>query len=300
MNSNTLTPLIAREAAGGLTRTRLAAGFGSATRALRSATALDEDQMRRVAPSIFAAAKHASRSDRYTYIPTIEILRALRREGFQAFMIAQGNSRIPGKAEFTKHLVRLRHLRHADASAPEAPEVILINSHDGASAYQMISGLVRFACLNGLVVGKDIDDVRVPHRGDARDQVIDGAFRVLERFEQVEQRVEQMKAITLNTGEEQALATAALTLRFGERGPGQAPMPVTVEQVTAPRRAEDVGSDLWRSWQRVQESLLRGGLEGRSAEGRRVTTRAVNSIDRGVSLNRALWVLADELRKLKT
>ena len=29
-------------------------------------------------------------------------------------------------------------------------------------------------------------------------------------------------------------------------------------------------------------------------------TRAVGSIDRTVSLNRALWVLAEEMRKLKT
>ena len=29
------------------------------------------------------------------------------------------------------------------------------------------------------------------------------------------------------------------------------------------------------------------------------STRRVGSIDRGVSLNRALWVLAEEMRKLK-
>jgi hypothetical protein len=28
-------------------------------------------------------------------------------------------------------------------------------------------------------------------------------------------------------------------------------------------------------------------------------TRSIGSIDRGVSLNRALWVLAEEMRKLK-
>jgi hypothetical protein len=34
-------------------------------------------------------------------------------------------------------------------------------------------------------------------------------------------------------------------------------------------------------------------------QGRRLHTRAVSSIDRSVSLNRALWVLAEEMRKLK-
>jgi hypothetical protein len=281
-----------------VTRARLARNFNHAVRTLRSQTPLGEDQMRQVAPSIFASDKHASRSQRYTYIPTIDILRGLRAEGFEAFMVAQGHSRVPGKAEYTKHLIRLRHRAQTVESRAEAPEIILINSHDGASSYQMLAGLLRFACLNGLVVGRDIQDIRLPHKGNARDLVVEGAFRVLERFEQVDESVAAMKAITLQPAEERAFATAAMALRFGERNE-DAPMPVTVEQVTAPRRAEDVGSDLWRGFQRIQESLVRGGLSGRSARGQRLTTRPVQNIDRGVSLNRALWVLAEEMRKLK-
>ena len=99
--------------------------------------------MRQAAPSIFAAGKHASRSTRYTYIPTIEVLRGLRKEGFEPFMVAQGKSRIEGKTEFTKHMIRMRHPRDAVGQVtarPEANEIILINSHDGASSYQMIAG----------------------------------------------------------------------------------------------------------------------------------------------------------------
>ena len=87
----------------------LAARFARNTQVIRSEAPLDEDQMRRVAPSIFAEGKHASRSERYTYIPTIDVLRGLRSEGFEPFMVAQGRNRIEGKAEFTKHMIRLRH-----------------------------------------------------------------------------------------------------------------------------------------------------------------------------------------------
>jgi len=45
--------------------------------------------------------------------------------------------------------------------------------------------------------------------------------------------------------------------------------------------------------------VIRGGQPGRSVQGRRVQTRPAGSIDRGVSLNRALWMLADEMSKLK-
>ena len=85
----------------------LATRFARNTFVIRSDTPLLEDQMRQAAPSIFAPAKHVSRSDRYTYIPTIEVLRGLRKEGFEPFMVAQSKSRIEGKTEFTKWYGRL-------------------------------------------------------------------------------------------------------------------------------------------------------------------------------------------------
>ena len=49
-----------------------------------SARALSQDEMRRAAPSIFAARPHVSRSERFRAIPTIEVLRGLEKEGFFA------------------------------------------------------------------------------------------------------------------------------------------------------------------------------------------------------------------------
>ncbi|MCL4737835.1 MAG: DUF932 domain-containing protein [Burkholderiaceae bacterium] len=275
----------------------LATRFAGSTRVLRSDQPLTEDQMQRVAPSIFAAGKHASRSGRYAYIPTADVLRGLRAEGFEPFMVAQGVSRIAGKTGYTKHMVRLRHAAQA-RSRPEANEIILINSHDGASSYQLLAGAFRFVCCNGLVVGDVVDDIRIPHRGNVRDEVIQGAVRVLDRFDAVDASVDAMKALTLAPAQEQAFAAAALALRYGPPQEGQPPAPITARQLTQPRRAEDMGASLWSSFQRVQENTLRGGLTGRSANGRRMHTRPVGSIDRSLSLNRALWVLAEAMRRL--
>jgi len=277
----------------------LATRFAHTTHVIRSETPLAEEQMRRVAPSIFAMGKHVSRSDRYTYIPTIEVLRGLRHEGFEPFMVAQGKSRVEGKSEFTKHLIRLRHAAQANAK-PETNEIILINSHDGASSYQMLAGVFRFVCCNGLVVGSVSNDIRIPHKGNIQGEVIEGAFRVLEDFEAVDASTLEMKALSLKVEEQRAFATAALALRYGARTEGQPPAPITAEQLIEARRSEDLGSSLWTTFQRVQENTLRGGQSGRSAQGRRMQTRSIGSIERGVSLNRALWVLAEEMRRLKS
>jgi hypothetical protein len=277
----------------------LATRFANSTRVLRSQTPLAEDEMRAAAPSIFAAGKHASRSERYTYIPTIEVLRGLRSEGFEPFMVAQGKSRIEGKTEYTKHMVRMRHAGQV-STRPEANEIILINSHDGASSYQLLAGMFRFVCCNGLVVGDVANDIRIPHKGNIQGEVIEGAFRVLDDFEAVDAAAERMKALELKPAEERAFANAALALRYGERLNGQPPAPIEADQLITARRPEDLGHSLWTVFQRVQENVLRGGLPGRTVQGRRMRTREVAGIDRNVSLNRALWVLAAEMRKLKS
>jgi len=277
----------------------LATRFARNTFVVRSETPLAEDLMRQAAPSIFAEGKHASRSERYTYIPTIEVLRGLRKEGFEPFMVAQSKSRIEGKTDFTKHMIRMRHAGQVEAK-PEANEIILINSHEGASSYQMLAGVFRFVCCNGLVVGTVSNDIRIPHKGNIQDDVIEGAFRVLDEFEAVDASADGMKALTLKPDEERAFATAALALRYGERSEEQSPAPITVDQLIEARRPEDLGHSLWTTFQRVQANALRGGQRGRSVQRRRMQPRAVGSIERSVSLNRALWVLAEEMRKIKT
>ena len=276
----------------------LATRFGRNTHVLRADTPLSEDQMRHVAPSIFAPQPHQSRSERYAYIPTIDVVQALGREGFQPFMVAQGRCRTEGKAEYTKHLIRFRHAEQVSAR-DAANEVILINSHDGASSYQLLSGMFRMVCHNGLIAGEVMQDIRIKHQGKVRDEVIEGAFRVLDTFEAVNGAADSMMALTLNEGEQVALATAALAIRFPNAEGVEVPAPITAAQLNAPRRYADQGADLWRTFQRIQENATKGGLPGRAATGRRMHTRAISGIDANVTMNRALWVLAEEMRKLK-
>jgi hypothetical protein len=272
---------------------QLASRFRNAA-SIRTETALSDDQIRAVAPSIFAEEAHGSRSGRYTYIPTIDVLNGLRKEGFQPFMACQTRCRNEGKKEHTKHMMRLRHATQINAS--EANEIILLNSHDGSSAYQMLSGVFRFVCSNGMVCGDTQNDVRMRHSGNIVDNVIEGAFRVLDDFELVDQSREGMKSLPLNASEQAAFAHAALALKYDT---ATAPPPITEAQLLHARRRVDSAGDLWSTFNRVQENVIRGGLDARTATGKRTRTREVQGIDQNIKLNRALWVLAEEMRKLK-
>ncbi|WP_233890090.1 DUF932 domain-containing protein [Paraburkholderia flagellata] len=274
---------------------RLASKFGRNAHEYRSEVPLTEDQMRAVAPSIFAREAHESRSERYAYISTGDVLAKLQDEGFSPFMVAQTRVRDDANRDYTKHMIRLRHVNQITAAG--ANEIILLNSHNGSSSYQMLAGHFRHICKNGMVCGDVLDDIRIPHKGDVVDNVIEGAIRVLSSFEAVDEQREGMQALTLSEAEQTVFARAALSLKYEPSD--TTPPPVTERQLLGVRRWEDRAPDLWTTLNKVQENIVRGGLNGRNAAGRRSMTRPVTGIDQNVKLNRALWILAEEMRQLK-
>ena len=161
---------------------------------------------------------------------------------------------------------------------------------------QMLAGMLRFVCQNGLVCGDTVADVRVPHKGDVAAQVIEGAYTVLQGFGQAQESREAMQGVALDAVESEVFARAALALKYDDT---EKAAPVTESQILMPRRHDDDRRDLWSVFNRTQENLIKGGLTGRSANGRRQSTRPVQGIDQNLRLNRALWLLADGMRQLK-
>jgi hypothetical protein len=249
---------------------------------------------------VLAAMPHQSRSDRYEHIPTSKVLAALRKEGFNIHGVEVANVRTPDRNGFQKHMIRLRRENFAKRVGDEFPEIVIVNSHDGTSAYKMSAGMVRLVCLNGLVVGgQQLKSVSVPHVGKATvDKVINGTFEVVDTFPAVMDRMQTMKAVTLHPAEQQVFAKAALSVRYPDDD-----LKVPLLNLLRPRRHDDTKADLWTTFNVVQEHLIRGGAQGIATndQGRQrvARVREVKSVDGNIALNRALWQLADEMAKLK-
>lgn len=113
---------------------QLASRFAFRSPMLCSEYPLSDDQIRAMAPSIYADAPHESRLQRYAYIPTAAVSTELRDEGLQPFMATQTRVRADNCRDFTKHMLRLRHA--SQISGREANEIILLNSLDGTSSLE--------------------------------------------------------------------------------------------------------------------------------------------------------------------
>jgi hypothetical protein len=261
----------------------------------RSASAFDQgltlESLRARAPAVLAESAHERTSRKYTFIPTSQVLNGLMQVGLVPVDARQTNTRSSSPVH-ARHVVRLRRRFETVRLHDSVPEIVLLNSHDGTSAYQLRMGLFRVVCTNGLIVSRGaFPGYCVSHRGNVVDEVVTSALKMAENFEGLAAEVARMEQRPMFKDEQVRFAERALQIRY----------PIISDSGMEPsrllncRRPEDVGDDLWSTLNRVQENLLRGGLTRRSVRGRLTRTRAITSIKEDVRLNGRLWDVAREV-----
>lgn len=285
---------------------------------------LTDEAIRYYCPSIFAEEKWHERSSRYTYIPTGEILRFLREMGFVVTQAMQGGSRIEGKAEYTKHLLRLR--QHDDLGQykfqEDTHEIVLVNSHDATSSYTLYGGSFRLVCTNGLISGKTHTMMKVRHTGNIVEEVVNGTLALAQESEEIMDALARMKDVHFTEREQLLLADVAMKVRFGaytepreqvQESPvrvvestlvdaparQKAVIPYRPEQFNAPRRRADVGDSAYLTMNRIQENLIKGGAQAKGEDDKWHRTHQVKGVDSTITLNRALWDLTERMMELK-
>ena len=249
---------------------------------------LSPEVLQHHAPAVFAPSAHERLSAAYTFVPTERVLDALAQAGFFPVEARQARTRTASPPH-ARHLIRLRRRLETVALKEAVPELLLLNSHDGTSAYQLRAGLYRAVCTNGLVVSVGVMPAwRILHRGNVVDEVVRGALAMSERFGALATQVERLERTVLDEPQRLAFAREARALRFPNDRPGA----VAPADLLRPRRPEDVGDDLWHTLNTVQEALLQGGVRRWTVRNRLTRMRRITAIREGLRLNSALWDLA--------
>ncbi len=258
---------------------------------------LDNTQLQGFGPSIFADHAMPGVSEAYSFLPTIQAVDAMRNAGWQPVWVSEQRVRLETREGFQKHMIRFQRADHIGKMGDYRPEVCLVNSHDRSSAYQLHAGIFRLICGNGLIVADaTFERVSIRHTGFNPSLVVEAGLQILDSLPQLTDKVESFKARPLTPAESAAFAASAILLRYDELPSA----PISPNKVLEPRRREDAGTDLWSTFNRVQENLIRGGMKDqtrRKPDGKRFPrTRAVAGLDENVRLNKALWHLAEALK----
>ena len=100
----------------------------------------------------------------------------------------------------------------------------------------------------------------------------------------------------LTKRQQMQFARDAAVLAYGnERAPG-----FEAEVLLAARRDADQGPTLWNVFNRVQENVIRGGLQYLNANNRTVQTRGLTRVKRTVGFNMDLWNMAEKYAQRST
>lgn len=261
-----------------------------------------DKQLIQYAPSVGAPHAHGSRSDQYGYVPTIDVVDALRDEGFVPTGVTQARTLDKSKREFTKHLIVLTHERDMAAYQHRTSQelflqILLTNSHAGESSFRLDRGVYRLICSNGLIVGDIEQSIRIQHRRTVVTEVVNATLAIAQNSDRIYSRIAAMKRVRLNRDERLAFGRAALALRFPrvvEADPGSGAILPTPDQLLTPIRRGDTGDDLFTVFNVAQDKLV-NGMHFYDERGRRQSTRAIRGIDGLTDLNKDLWLEAEKV-----
>lgn len=282
------------------------------------AKVLSLDEVRNVAPAVFTTVPKETTTDKYLFIPTSRILSRLLDNGFNVVSAKQQGARSATQRGFSKHVLHLIHSSQSlDLKAGnEYPLLRIQNSHDAKSSFQLSTGIFRLVCSNGIVMPEtEFNSARIIHSVNTDQETLEASFRVIQNHGKELETIEQMKSINLTRDEQLLLADSSKRLVFDEETISlndRAKINLT-EKILTPRRHEDRATDLWTTFNVIQENAIKGGVRvlKPSKNGRykmkdglneRVgyrRTKGINSIDADKKINIELMTLAQEMVRLK-
>ena len=237
-------------------------------------------------PAIFTTDRSPKVTSRYSFIPTVEILEPFLSEGWQ---ISQASQR--GKDPHGKHFVRLR-LDSLTSVGDTIPELIVSNSHDGSTPFNLSTGLHRLVCANGLTVPTAIShQFKVRHLRFSVQEVKQVTDEFAGRLPIISKKVLEMASRSLTFKEQCDYVDRASLVRWEI---GQAPF-LKYEDILKPRRTADEDPTLWNTFNIVQENFVKGGFPFLKDTGKRMHALALKDTLRVNKMNQELWELAEAM-----
>jgi len=239
-------------------------------------------------------------SSRYSFVPTLKAVDLLRDAGWFPIKAEQSGTRIQEKEGFQKHCIRFTRNENFEMKPKdERIDLVLYNSHDLGSSFKLIASVWRLVCGNGLMVASDFANFTHRHVGFSENDFVESADKITASATLINDQMDYLKGISLGGDEQIAYAASAHRLIYEDLGNA----PIVPEQLLTQRRFEDGNNSLWTTFQKIQENIIKGGIKGytQGENGpRKHTTRAVQSLDRNIKLNQALWVLTEKMAELKS
>ena len=256
---------------------------------------LTNQELEKLAPSLFTAEPCFEASDKYHFISTISVVDEIRSYGWYPVSASESSVRDEAKEGFQQHCVRFRQLDDFLNPGQNVLELLLFNSHDRSKKFSISAGIYRFVCANGLVVADSVfESYDIKHIGDKENEVKNAGDNIVKAKEKIMDKITLFENTMLNESEKESFARASIPLRFEKH------LQVNYKDLLEPNRISDDKNDLYTVFNTIQEHLIRGNLNGiNKITGRRFTSKEKKSLSTDAQINKSLWQMAENIAKIK-
>ena len=256
---------------------------------------LTNEQLKNIAPTLFTNEPHFDVSDKYHFIPTIDVIEEIRLHNWYPVNVNVANVRDIEKEGFQQHCVRFRHFEDLLNPKDNAVELLLFNSHDRSKAFSISAGIFRFVCANGLVISDSVFEAyKIKHLGVRDNDVANAVANITSIKDKLIQKIEKLESIKLNQNEKESFAKSSIPLRFEEH------LEINHKDLLIPHRMQDYKDDLYTVLNVIQENLIRGNIQGINKDTkRRFTSKEITSISKDTEVNKGLWDIAEKIAQIK-
>ena len=260
---------------------------------LKTAKYLSKENMKSLAPSIFAEKPSSEVSKHYTHIPTTKVIDDMEMLGWKPIEAKEVKARKNSTRGFQKHLIVFRNddvVINGEDGDTVFPQILLTNSHDGKNAFQFQAGLYRLVCSNGLVIADtQFEAVKMRHMGYTFEDLQEKIKEMVEKLPLTVESMNKMKAQEMEQEQIIQFAKDALNTRFKEDELNR--IQIDLKELVNPVRKEDAGNDLWSVFNVVQEKIIEGDFEYR-AGGKVRKAREIKNFKQDMKINKELFEVA--------
>ena len=260
---------------------------------LKTAKYLSKENMKSLAPSIFAEKPSSEVSKHYTHIPTTKVIDDMEMLGWKPIEAKEVKARKNSTRGFQKHLIVFRNddvVINGEDGDTVFPQILLTNSHDGKNAFQFQAGLYRLICSNGLVIADtQFEAVKMRHMGYTFEDLQEKIKEMVEKLPLTVESMNKMKAQEMEEEQIIQFAKDALNTRFKEDELNR--IQIDLKELVNPVRKEDAGNDLWSVFNVVQEKIIEGDFEYR-AGGKVRKAREIKNFKQDMKINKELFEVA--------
>lgn len=252
----------------------------------------DADYCKANYPAIMAT-RPIGMSDEYQFMPSFDIAKMLH-DKFDMRLVEVGQqfsrSRDPAGQE---HFMKFRFpgaMQKLERLGDSAPELVIMNSHNGRSTIRAYAGIFRMVCSNGMVVSEtSFGQIKLRHFGEKNSF---GNFKevlgdMARRMNILDARLSKMNSVLLDDKQQRNLARMIMKKRV-------TPSWFEPEMaLQAHREADAVRVDglrsLWVTFNVIQENLTAKTIVHERANARPVQIRPLTGARAHLLTNERIW-----------